>query len=209
MKYLVLILSLLLSSAAVAKEVKEAPAAKVQANSEDIQKIEKYLNDIGTLTAPFIQEDSEGGMAEGTFYLSRPGRLRWDYAPPTPILIVAKGSLVAYYDKELDEVSHVSLDDTLAGFLTRQKISFGDDGVKIIGFEKNNGEIRVTIAQNKKEDQGSLKMVFKDSNLDLIRLEVTDSIGKNTIVRFSTLVYNKPIDKELFVLPRVKTKLRS
>ncbi len=176
--------------------------------SADIARIEKYLNDITTLTAPFTQEDSDGGKASGTFYLERPGKLRWDYTPPTPILIVARGSRVAYYDKELDEVSNVSLDDTLAGFLTRERISFGDKGVKVTSFAKDNGEIRVAIAQNKKEDQGTLTMVFSDANMDLLRMEVLDSIGKNTVVHFSNLVYNAPIQKELFVLPRTKKKLR-
>lgn len=187
----------------------ESKSQIIAAHTADIEKIEKYLNGIVTLAAPFEQEDSTGGKAEGMFYLSRPGKLRWDYYPPTPILIVAKGSLVAYYDKELDEVSHVSLDDTLAGFLTRPKISFGDDGVKVTGFEKKNGEIQVSISQNKKEEQGNLTMVFDDKITDLVRMEVVDSIGKNTIVRFQTMVYNKPLDKELFVLPRVQPKKKN
>ncbi len=135
----ILFISILISCISFKVIAADIPAV----NSQDIQKIEQYLNNITTLTAPFEQEDSTGGKASGIFYLARPGRLRWDYEPPTPILIVAKGSLVAYYDKELDEVSHVSLDDTLAGFLTRKNISFGDDGVKIAGFEKKNGEILI------------------------------------------------------------------
>jgi len=80
--------------------------------------------------------------------------------------------------------------------------------VKVTSFAKDNGEIRVAIAQNKKEDQGTLTMVFSDANMDLLRMEVLDSIGKNTVVHFSNLVYNAPIQKELFVLPRTKKKLR-
>lgn len=194
--------------AAVDKKV-EQKKQNVESHSADIQKIEQYLNGITTLAAPFIQEDSEGTKAEGMFYLSRPGKLRWDYYPPTPILIVAKGSLVAYYDKELDEVSHVSLDDTLAGFLTRPKISFGDDGVKVLNFEKKTGEIRITISQNNKEEQGNLTMIFDEKVKDLVRMEVIDSIGKTTIVQFQAMVYNKELDKDLFVLPRVKTKKRN
>lgn len=210
MKLLVLIISLFVFSVSLAQENQQVDvkSQKVAVSAEDIKMIEKYLNDITTLAAPFVQEDSNGGKVSGTFYLQRPGRLRWDYSPPTPILIVAKGSLVAYYDKELDEVSHISLDDTLAGFLTRQKISFGDDGVKITGFEKKNGEILITISQDKKEDQGNLTMVFSENSMDMTRMEVIDSIGKSTVVRFQTLIYNKPLEKELFVLPRVKAKLR-
>lgn len=209
MRLLLTILSILISSSAIANDSASAmKPARVQVNAEELERIEKHLNELTTLVAPFVQEDSEGGTAEGIFYLSRPGRLRWDYAPPTPILIVAKGSLVAYYDKELDEVSHISLDDTLAGFLTRSKISFGDEGVKITGFDKRDGEIRVTISQNSKEEQGALTMAFTEEKLDLVRIEVTDAIGKLTIVRFADAVYGSPLEKEMFVLPKVKKKLR-
>jgi len=207
MKILALILSLFISFSATAQEAVDDK--NISAHSGDIERIEKYLNDITTMVAAFEQEDSSGGRASGTFYLQRPGRLRWDYAPPTPILIVAKGSLVAYYDKELEEVSHVSLDDTLAGFLTRPKISFGDNGVKITKFVKKKGEIEITITQEKKEEQGNLTMFFSDKNIDLLRMEVIDSIGKKTIVSFQIPVYGKPIDKELFALPRANTKKRN
>jgi len=207
MKILVVILSLFLSYSAIAQEA--VPDKNIAAHRADIEKIEKYLNDITTFVAPFEQEDSNGGRASGTFYLQRPGRLRWDYEESTPILIVAKGSLVAYYDKELDEVSHVSLDDTLAGFLTRAKISFGDNGVKITNFEKKQGEIQITITQDKKEEQGNLTMFFNEKKIDLVRMEVIDSIGKKTTVSFSSPVYGKPIDKELFALPHTKPKKRN
>ena len=207
MKIFALVFSLFISFAANAQLA--GPSGDISANSEDIKKIEKYLNDITTLAVHFEQEDSAGGKAMGTFYLQRPGRLRWDYNPPTPILIVAKGQLVAYYDKELDEISHISISDTLAGFLTRQKISFGDDGIKITSVEKKKDEIQITITQEKKEDQGNLKMSFSSINMDLLRMEVVDSIGKKTIVRFSAPAYGQQLDKELFALPHVQAKRKN
>jgi len=211
MRLLIFITAIIIAFSAVAQnkpQGKNEVSNIVDANSADIRKIEKYLNSITTLATPFNQENSDGERASGMFYLARPGRLRWDYAPPTPILIVAKGSLVAYYDKELDEVSHISIDDTLAGLLTRKEISFGKDGVNLIDFKKENNEMQITVSQNDKEEQGNLTMVFSEGNIKLLRMEVVDSIGKTTSVAFDTLVYNKPLDKKLFALPRVQTKLR-
>ena len=205
MRILTIIISIFIAFSALAEEKKADISELLQKNKADITKIEKYLNNIETLAAPFEQE-AEGELSSGIFYLSRPGKLRWDYFPPTPVLIVAKGSLVAYYDKELDQVSHISVDDTLAGFLTRKRISFSDNGIKIIDFKKENGEIKITITQNEKEEQGNLTMVFDSANTNLLRMEVVDTIGKTTIVSFTTLVYNKPLEKELFKMPRVKRK---
>jgi outer membrane lipoprotein-sorting protein len=212
MRIFVVVLSLFVALSGHALEAaaqEAAPDKNITAHSADIKKIEKYLNGITTLVMSFEQEDSEGGRASGNFYLQRPGHLRWDYDPPAPILIVAKGSMVAYYDKELNEVSHISLDDTMAGFLTRQRISFGDEGVKITAFEKGKNTAILTIMQDKKEDQGSLTMHFKGENMDLVRMEVVDSIGKKTIVQFGAPEYGKAIDKELFALPRKQSRKRN
>jgi outer membrane lipoprotein-sorting protein len=170
----------------------------------DIERIEKYLNSIETLVAPFTQTSEEDGNADGTFYLSRPGKLRWEYNPPTPILIIAKGSLLTYYDSELNQVSHISLDDSLSGFLTRENINFDSKDIKVTKFSKENGIIRVTIKQKHKEEDGELTLKFSDKSMSLLGLSITDAIGKTTIIDFITLVYNKPISKKLFSLPKIK-----
>ena len=170
----------------------------------DIKRIEKYLNDIKTLVAPFTQVSSDDGNADGTFYLSRPGKLRWEYNPPTPILIIAKGSLLTYYDSELNQVSHISLDDGLSVFLTRENISFTSNDITIKKFVKENGRIKVTIVQKHKEEEGALTLRFSEEKIGLLGLKIEDAIGKVTTIDFITTVYDKPISKKLFSLPKIK-----
>lgn len=185
------------------------PQAEVTAKDfsiykDDLLKIENYLNSIKTAVAPFTQTSSEDGQSEGTFYLSRPGKLRWEYNPPTPILIIAKGSLLSYYDSELNQVSHISLDENLSGFLTRENISFNSKDIAILNFVKENGKVEITIAQANKEDEGQLTLKFSENDTTLLGMSVTDAIGKSTDIAFNTIVYDKTLDKKLFVLPRVK-----
>jgi outer membrane lipoprotein-sorting protein len=182
------------------------PFAANAGQKEDLGRIEAYLNGITNFIAPFTQTDSAGEETHGTFYLSRPGKLRWEYAPPYPILIIAKGSLLTYYDKELDEVSHVSLEDNLSGFLTRQNISFDDPGIEIVDLKKTDGNIYITITQKNKKEDGVLTLVFADKKIELKKMEMLDSIGKKTLVSFDTIVYDKPIDKSMFTLSKSQRK---
>jgi outer membrane lipoprotein-sorting protein len=205
--FITLISFLLVGNFARAEELKPAPTKEeITIYKNDIKRIEDYLNHITTMIAVFRQEDSEGKKSDGTFYLSRPGKLRWQYNPPTPILIIAKGSLLTYYDSELDQVSHVGLEDSLSGFLTRQVISFEDDDIEIVSFKKAKGEISITISQKAKEGEGQLTLAFEAQKPELTRMEIVDAIGKTTTVYFDTIVYDKPLDKDLFVLTKIRKR---
>ena len=70
---------------------------------------ERLLNDIKILKAHFVQVSSNGAYAEGEAYVDRPGHLRFDYDPPTPVLIIANGLSLLYYDKELKEATFLPL----------------------------------------------------------------------------------------------------
>jgi outer membrane lipoprotein-sorting protein len=174
----------------------------------DLRRIEKYLNGITTFTSTFTQEDSEGERADGIFYLWRPGRLRWQYYPPSPILIIAKGSLLTYYDSELDQVSHIGIEDSLSGFLTKKVIDFNDENIEIVRFSKANGEIHITIAQKDNEEEGELTLVFRDKDIELQGMSILDAIGKTTSVTFETIVYGRELDKDLFILPKIRRNKR-
>ncbi len=189
-------------------EANQASSKDVAIYKRDMKRIEKYLNSISTFIAVFEQKTADNEISEGTFYLSRPGKLRWDYDAPTPITIVAKGSLLSYYDRELDQISHISLDDNLAGFLIQKNISF-DSGVEVLKFVKKNGRIMVTIAQKNKEDEGQLTMVFSDQRIELKELGILDAIGKQTIVSFNSPIYGKKINSKIFSMQTIRKENRS
>src|SRR3546814_7064037 len=74
-----------------------------------VARVERYLNDIQTLQGRFVQVSSNGAYAEGDIYLDRPGHLRFDYDPPSPVLIIANGLSLLYYDEELKEATFLPL----------------------------------------------------------------------------------------------------
>ena len=114
------------------------PAHALTAEEEAaIASVEKYLSGLTTIVADFTQIAPSGNLVSGKFYLERPGKMRWQYDPPTPVLMLADGNFLIFYDYELDQVSHIPLQDTLAGFLARKTIAFGGEQSVLILFELN------------------------------------------------------------------------
>lgn len=199
------ILLILFTCAVQAEDKQKYSEADLAAYNKDLARIEQYLNSITTFASAFSQVSSDGQKDSGMFYLSRPGRLRWQYDAPNNSIIIAKGSLLTYYDGELKQVSHVALDDNLSSFLIKDHISL-TSGVNVIEFRKDNGAISITFTQENKESEGQLTLKFSDNggNLELASMEVLDAVGKKTIIELDGGAYGVPLDDSLFVLKKDK-----
>ena len=103
------------------------PAALTADQKADVERVQAYLNGIRTLSSRFEQYSGDGGSASGQLWLARPGRMRFEYDPPVPVLLVANGKNIFYYDKELEQVSELRVEDTPAGFLLRDQITLSGD----------------------------------------------------------------------------------
>lgn len=184
-----------------------AHAAKKEDNTVNLKKVEEYLNKITTVRANFIQTSPSGKSSEGKFYMSRPGKLRWEYSPPMKILIVSDGSFLIYYNKELDEVSYIPVGDTLLTFLTRDKISLSGD-IEVVEAKREGGISRVAVAQSDKREQGTLTMTFDNSPFQLKKLEMEDGNGQITTVSFDNAEYDVALNDKLFTFNMKRAKLR-
>jgi outer membrane lipoprotein carrier protein len=172
----------------------------------DLKPYENYLNNITSFVADFTEVGEEGNVRTGIFYLSRPGRFRWQYHPPTPFLIVANGSLLTYHDMELNQKTYLSLNNNLAGFLIKKHISF-TDGVKIVGSKQGAGLTHITIVAENKPTAEKITLVFSDKPILLKQLEVFDANQHLTVVNFYNIRDNMLLDKSLFIIKNVEKKL--
>ena len=173
-------------------------AALTQAEQDSLAAVERYLNSIQTLKADFTQVGADGGLAEGVIYLRRPGRLRVEYAPPVPVLIVGDGLLLHYHDKELGQVNDWFIFDTPLGALTRDEVRFGEDLV-VTGLVQGSGRIEVTVVQGGDPGAGSLTLIFEADPPFLRHWRVIDAQGLVTTVSLHDLETNIPLRPTLFV----------
>jgi outer membrane lipoprotein-sorting protein len=191
------------ATAAFAAAGRPVRAALQPSDLADLAEIERYLDAIRTMAAEFQQYDQEGRVATGRIYLARPGRMRVEYDPPTPYLLVASSGALVYYDAEIDQVTTLPLSSTPAAFLLKDKISL-TQGVTVKGFERGPGSLRVEVVDAKDEGAGSVLMVFEDRPLALKQWTVTDAQGIKTQVVLTRADFDVPLDPNLFALPTGK-----
>ncbi len=163
----------------------------------DIARVEEYLNGIRTLRARFLQIADNGAAAEGTLYLLRPGKLRLEYDPPVPILMVANGRFLIHYDKELKAVTHLPINSTPAGLLVRDRIRLSGD-VTATRVERGPGSLRVTLVQTEDPQAGRITLVFSERPFALSNWQVVDAQGNTTRVALIDPHAGIPLDPALF-----------
>lgn len=163
----------------------------------DLARVENYLNAIRTLRARFLQIADNGAAAEGTLYLSRPGKLRLEYDPPVPILMVANGRFLIHYDKELKAVTHLPINSTPAGLLVRERIQLSGD-VTATGVERGPGSLRITLVQTEDPQAGRITLVFSERPFALSNWQVVDAQGNTTRVALIEPHAGVPLDPALF-----------
>jgi outer membrane lipoprotein-sorting protein len=172
-------------------------------HSADLAEIESYLNNIRNLSANFIQE-SDGNLVEGKFYLARnpesAGKMRIEYSTNPQILIVVNGSVLSYYDIELDEISRLSTNTTPASFLTRPNISFSAKDVEITDIKKSAGEIKISVMKKNRKEAGEFSIIFTTSPLKFTRMEVKNDLNQIISVTLSKIDFNSTISDKLFVI---------
>lgn len=174
-----------------------APAPLTLQDSADLQRIAAYLNGIRTMYAKFQQVTAGGGRATGQLWMARPGRMRFEYDPPSPILLLADMFYVYYVDKELVQMSKVGLKSTPAWLLLRDPITFSD--LVVTRFERSANTIRLTVVEKTEPDSGSLTMVFSDNPLTLRQWSIVDQQRKTTTVSLYDERLGVALDPKLFV----------
>ena len=174
------------------------PAAALTAQDmADLRRITSYLTGIRTMAGRFRQIASDGTTATGSLWMVRPGRMRFEYDPPSPILLIADQSYVYYVDKQLAQMSKIGLKSTPAWFLLRDPITFDD--LVVTRFERGANLLRVTVVAPAEPDNGSLTMVFGNEPLALRQWTIVDQQRRATTVSIYDAQFGIALDPELFV----------
>ena len=169
-------------------------------SSEDtaaVDRIETYMNSVKTLSARFLQVDSEGNVSHGQLYMRRPGRLRFEYDAPSPLLIVADGVWLVLHDKELDQVSRFPLYETPLGVLVDDPVNLREK-VEVVEVEHGLGVLRVRIVDRELPDEGWIAITFTEPPMLLRQWKVKDSQGSITALSLTDIRINQKLDNDLF-----------
>lgn len=151
-----------------------------------VQNVNAYFNRAHVMSGDFIQIGSNGGRAEGKFYLSKPGKLRFEFQPPSKLQIIADGKSVAIRDRALGTQDIYSLSQTPLRYLLQPNIDLLRD-TKVTGVFTEPELISIAIEETSKlAGTSKLLLVFDAKSYELKQWTVTDAQGLDTTVA----VYN-------------------
>jgi len=161
-----------------------------------LQNISSYFNTIRTMQGQFIQIGPNGERSEGTFYLSRPGKVRFRYQPPVRVDVVSDGKSLSVEDKKAGTQDLYPLSKTPLKTLLADHIDLAQ--MRIVGDLREEGDlISVELAEPSFGD-GKLTLMFDKTTYELRQWVVTDAQGLNTSVALYNVTTGEPIDPQLF-----------
>jgi outer membrane lipoprotein-sorting protein len=194
--------ALLVGSAALlappAGLAQQLPAATLSDQDRaDITRVEAYLDRLRSLRARFVQVSQAGAIAEGRLYLQRPGRMRLDYADPTPLLVIAASGQLIQHDRELKQTTYLLVSQTPAAVLLRETVRLAGD-VTVVAVERAANALRIGLVQTADPRAGRITLVFAERPLQLSSWVVVDGQGAVTRVTLSEIETGIALDPELF-----------
>ncbi len=175
-----------------------AQAEKTEKFIQDIAIVEHYLQGLTSARARFVQTTHDGTQLVGTFYLQRPGKLRFEYDDPIKDFVVADGVFIYFYDAELGEQSNAPIGQTLADFILRKDVSLSKD-VIVESIRRKGDLLQVTLVQESDPTAGSLTLGFDEDPLTLKKWRVVDGQGLITEVELFYLKTDIKHPNDLFV----------
>ena len=193
---LILPVALLSSVAPAAAQPRFDPSPQDRA---DLARIEAYLDTLRTLKAHFLQVAPNGSISQGTAWLDRPGRMRFQYDPPSPLLLVAGHGLVVFQDKALNQTSNIPVGQTPLGILLADHVKLQGD-VTVTAMQRLPGQIQVSLIRTASPGDGTLTLIFADNPLTLRQWTVLDAQRQETRVTLYNVETGGKFDQKLFEL---------
>lgn len=193
--------SALAASAAVAvPPLAPAPLHFSPSDTADLQRVSAYLNSLQSVQGGFVQLAADGRSARGTFYLKKPGRIRFEYDKPNPTLIVADGTTVAVENSDLHTTNRYPIGNTPLRLLLTN-VDLANDP-HVVSVQHQPGVLQVTAEEKNGPASGRVTMNFADTGntLQLSYWDVVDAKGQHTTVSVSGLHTVGELPPQLFAI---------
>ncbi len=173
-------------------------AAPAAAQELSLGEISAYLNGLTTATGGFTQINADGTIGTGTITIKRPGRLRFDYAPPDDSMFIAGGGQVAVFDPRSNEgPERFPLNQTPLSIILANNVDLGQAGM--VTAHTSDGTTTTVRAQDPgRPEAGTIDLVFTADPVELRQWVVTDDAGSQTTVIINDLATGVSVGERPF-----------
>ncbi len=187
-------------AATPAQQAQRLPAfTHINEVESDLARISTKLNSTASFSGRFAQYASDGSFSQGNIYLKRPGKIRFEYDAPAPMLMVSDGVTLTQVDRQLGTKDRIPLKATPLEFFLAENVDLAND-VEVIALQKTPNSISVTAKDGSGEVDGAITMIFDPQTLNLSEWIVHDGFGQQTKIILSELKYNQRLNPRLFIL---------
>jgi outer membrane lipoprotein-sorting protein len=163
-----------------------------------VEKVDTYLSTVTSLEGNFVQVGPDGSRSKGAFYLSKPGKMRFEYEPPSPTEIISDGESVVVRDRNLATQDLYPLSQTPLRFLLSDNVNLLKDTNLVAVYAD---DVFVTVVVEEKNaivGTSRLMIMFSAKDMELKQWTVTDPQGYDTTVAVYNLDPNARPDPSLF-----------
>lgn len=175
------------------------PAIQLTAEQQQsVNKISDYINSFQTLKSDFTQISPKGSASRGVLLISKPGKLRFEYAAPNPLLIVSDGKWLTIKDRVREKGDQFPLSATPLRLVVSPKINLLAE-TNVIAYESNGGVTSVSLADRKDNLGGYITMIFDEQNNQLQQWVIVDGKGRRTTVQLANIETGGKFDPKLFI----------
>ena len=185
--------------AAVAALLFIAPATFADTTADaDLDRLSAAMNAIHSLKGEFSQIDPNGAVEGGEVYIEKPGKMRFEYKPPSAVLVVSDGVDVAVFNKRLNTTDRYPLASTPLNLLLSDHVNLKGSQY-VVGLEHRPGEMVVHARSTDRRMTGNITIVFSDPGLQLKQWTVVDAQGLATTVSLRNIQTGVALDPALFL----------
>lgn len=175
-----------------------SPAATVD-TAAITEKAAQALTAVKTAQGEFTQIDERGEKKTGKFYISRPGKVRFEYTAPEPMFIVSDGVTVSSEEPKRASYTAGPLASTPLHLFLRSNVDLRREG-SVTNVTSNGGSYFVTLVDKSGEAQGKMTLEFRVSDFELLGWTITDGGGQHTRVALSGTQKNVALNPALFIV---------
>jgi outer membrane lipoprotein-sorting protein len=157
-----------------------------------------YLNSLTTVEADFTQVNSDGSISTGKIYIRRPGRVRFEYAPPDRSLVIAGGQQVAIFDAKSNQPpEQYPLKRTPLNLILAADVDLARAKM-VMGHSEDGTSTRVRAQDPEHPEYGSIELVFTADPVELRQWVITDDLGAETTVILGEMTKGGKLGARLF-----------
>lgn len=185
-------------STALAAPLLAALAQPAAAAPIPLGDLSRYLNSMTTVEAPFTQINADGSISTGTLFIDRPGRVRFQYAPPNGTLVIANNGVVAVIDPKSNQLpQQYPLRRTPLNLILSRHVELSRANA-VTGLRQEGAKTIVTAQDPKHPDYGTIQLVFTPDPTQLRQWVITDQGGQKTTIVLGDMKTGIPIPPKTF-----------